>query len=111
MKILLTGATGYIGKRLLPELVKLGHVITCSVRDRNRFQVESQWQSVQVVETDFILEIPAYNQSFDVAFYLIHSMSTSSDFAEMERTSAKNFRLAMEQSGVKQVIYLSGIGK
>lgn len=113
MKILLTGANGYIGMRLLPELLEQGHTVVCAVRDRKRFSTAPEsLEKLQVVEIDFLLEpeagkLPA---GIDVAYYLIHSMSSStSDFDEMEALSALNFTRYMEETTVKQVIYLSGI--
>lgn len=109
MKILLTGATGYIGKRLLPELIEQKHDITCIVRDADRFHAAAATDSITTIEADFLKETPQLGQEFDVAFYLIHSMSASSEFADLELTAAKSFRKAIEMSGVKQVIYLSGM--
>lgn len=113
MKILLTGANGYIGMRLLPELLEQGHEVVCAVRDRKRFSTAPEsLEKLQVVEIDFLQEpeagkLPA---GIDVAYYLIHSMSSStSDFDEMEALSALNFTRYMEGTSVKQVIYLSGI--
>jgi len=113
MKILLTGATGYIGKRLLPVLLNQGHQVVCCVRDRNRLQYMGPGaENVEILEIDF-LDPPAYPKklpSVDVAYYLIHSMSTSTnDFEDQEQATAHNFRQLMEQIDVKQVIYLGGI--
>ncbi|MEI6682983.1 MAG: SDR family oxidoreductase [Bacteroidota bacterium] len=113
MKILLTGATGYIAKRLLPVLLENGHEVVCCVRDTNRFD-RNRFKSerLTVVEVDFLREdelarIPA---DIDVAFYLIHSMTTrQGDFEELEAISAGNFKKRIEQTRVRQVIYLSGI--
>jgi uncharacterized protein YbjT (DUF2867 family) len=113
MKILLTGATGYIAQRLLPELLKDGHQVVCCVRDMGRFDL-TRFNSpdIQVAEVNFLdpkslNNIPA---DIDVAYYLIHSMSTrSGDFEEMESRSAENFVSRMNQTKVKQVIYLTGI--
>lgn len=113
MTILLTGATGYIGKRLLPILVAKGHHVVCCVRDKNRFFVPTEYRNqVEVVEIDFLkkeslLKIP---ESIDAAYYLIHSMSSSiANYDELERISAENFVERANQTQVKQVIYLSGI--
>jgi len=113
MKILLTGATGYIAKRLLPVLLENGHEVACCVRDANRFD-KSRFnsQKLSVVEVDFLLtrELTRIPEDIDVAFYLIHSMSTSrGKFEELEAISAGNFKMRMEQTRAKQVIYLSGI--
>ena len=113
MKILLTGTTGYIGKRLLPILLSEGHEVVCCVRDKNRFDVSGYNSSkLSVIELDFLEQETMKNipEDIDVAYYLIHSMSSSiHDFDVMEETSARNFKDRMEQTRVKQVIYLSGI--
>ncbi len=113
MKILLTGATGYIGKRLLPILVGHGHEIVCCVRDKNRFYCPKEFRKkIEVIEVDFLkLEtLEAIPTDIDAAYYLIHSMSSSSDnYDELERISAENFVQAIDITAAKQVIYLSGI--
>ncbi len=112
MRILLTGATGYIGKRLLPALVTAAYDVVCCVRDRNRFNPpSSKRDKLEVVEVDFLAmtDLPVILKDITVAFYLMHSMSSSDDYAEMELKAARNFRLAMEDTRVTQVIYLSGI--
>ena len=112
MKVLLTGATGYIGKRLLPQLVDMGHSVVCSVRDRNRFSIPEGLESkVSVVEVDFLNAAPtsAIPDDIDAAYYLMHSMSTTSSYEEMEREVAENFTQAMNKRPVEQVVYLSGI--
>ena len=113
MKILLTGATGYIAQRLLPELLNDGHSVVCCVRDRGRFDL-TRFSSpdIEVAEVNFLKEDTLQNipEDVDVAFYLIHSMSTrSGDFERMESDSAENFKKRMNQTRVKQVIYLTGI--
>lgn len=113
MKVLLTGANGYIGKRLLPVLLAKGHEVYCCVRDAARFDVAAFPSSkVKVVEVDFLSPSGLKNvpDDLDVAYYLIHSMSEStSNFVEMERLAAENFVKQMPQISVRQVIYLSGI--
>ncbi len=115
MKILLTGVTGYIGKRLLIQLLEEGHHIVCSVRDKNRFGLnlfKEKLNQIEVIENDFLDESTLNNipKDIDTAYYLIHSMSSSDgDFKEKEKTSADNFRVALEKTNVKQVIFLTGI--
>jgi uncharacterized protein YbjT (DUF2867 family) len=113
MRILLTGATGYIAQRLLPFLLTSGHEVICCVRDRARFDSEKyRSANLSVLEIDFLKKetlqcIPA---DIDAAYYLIHSMSTSTgDFEKMEETSAINFKNCIQQTQARQVIYLSGI--
>lgn len=116
MKILLTGATGYIGKRLLPVLIEQGHEVVCCVRDKNRFPSEGIYKhpNISVFEVDFLKDIQSSSSSFindiDVAYYLIHSMSSNvKDFGLLEETSANNFIKLIKQTSVKQIIYLGGI--
>ena len=113
MKILLTGANGYIGLRLLPELLQNGHEVICAVRDKNRLPLDPETtKKVSVVEVDFAEEVNTddFPKDIDAAYYLIHSMSSSTtDFDEMEARSAINFNKYMATTSVKQVIYLSGI--
>lgn len=113
MRILLTGATGYIAKRLLPSLLAGGHEVICCVRDRQRFDAARfSNEHLSVIEVNFLdpESLSAIPDDIDAAYYLIHSMSTSTrGFDEMEKRSAINFRERMEQTRVRQVIYLSGI--
>ncbi|MGE5395555.1 MAG: SDR family oxidoreductase [Candidatus Saccharibacteria bacterium] len=114
MKILLTGATGYIGKRLLPVLLQQGCEVVCCVRDRNRFPTEGIYRDERITlfEADFVKEVPPAQavQDIDAAYYLIHSMSAGSgDFEAMEATAAQHFTLLMDQTRARQVIYLGGI--
>jgi len=112
MKILLTGATGYIGKRLLPVLIEAGHEIICCVRDINRFHPpKSILQKVRVIQVD-LLDQQSLNtipDDIDGAFYLVHSMSASSDYEELEKRSAVNFRNKLNTTRVSHVVYLGGI--
>ncbi|HUH32414.1 MAG TPA: DUF2867 domain-containing protein, partial [Daejeonella sp.] len=113
MKILLTGATGYIAQRLLPELLNDGHSVVCCVRDKGRFDLTRfSNPDIAVAEVDFLKEDTLQNipEDIDIAFYLMHSMSTrSGDFERMESDSAENFKNRLNQTRVKQVIYLTGI--
>lgn len=112
-KILLTGATGYIGKRLLPKLLEKNCMVYCCVRDRERFDT-SPYESdrIEIIEADFLKSktLDSIPGDIDAAYYLIHSMASSRDsFEELETKSALNFRAALEKTSVEQVIYLSGI--
>lgn len=113
MKILVTGATGYIGKRLIPLLVNDGHDVICSVRDKMRADKNYlEEEHIQVVEADFLKPetLTSIPKDLDVAYYLIHSMSNSSDdFKILEEQCAINFKTYLETTNVKHVIYLSGI--
>jgi uncharacterized protein YbjT (DUF2867 family) len=113
VKILLTGSTGYIAQRLLPVLLGNDHEVICCVRDLARFD-SAKYRSTQlsVLEVDFLKPDTLKNipSNIDAAYYLIHSMSTSTgDFEKMEETSAINFKSYIQQTKARQVIYLSGI--
>jgi uncharacterized protein YbjT (DUF2867 family) len=113
MKILLTGATGYIGKRLLPVLLQEGHEVLCAVRDKSRFdRDEYRSEKLSVIECNFLDPDSLKNipHDIDAAYYLIHSMSSSIDnFESLEKESAQNFKAIIDKTRAKQVIYLSGI--
>lgn len=115
MRILLTGANGYIGRRILPVLVEAGHDVTCVVRDKKRFKLPSGLETrIQIIEYDFLHPenaIEHFNKKqFDAAYYLIHSLGdTSTTLKEYEKRAAGCFVLVATLTQVKQVIYLSGI--
>jgi len=112
MIILLTGVTGYVGKRLLPILIEDGHQVICCVRDPKRFNpAESMRPFIKVIKVDFLdaESLSKIPQNIDAAYYLIHSMSNSTAYDELEETSAINFKNCLNKTRAKQVIYLSGI--
>lgn len=116
MKILLTGSTGYIGRRLLPALLAEGHEVICLVRDKRRFDWEdfssADLSKILVLEGDLskVSTLERVPVDFDVAYYLVHSMSSSyEDFTRIESESAQNFVSILNRSSAKQIIYLSGI--
>jgi uncharacterized protein YbjT (DUF2867 family) len=113
MKILLTGSTGYIGKRLLQQLLEQGHEVTCLVRNLERLMsAEQSLTGFTGKEVDLLNPVPEslLELDIDVAFFLIHSMSTSiGEFMLEEARSAGNFADFIRQTNCKQIIYLSGI--
>jgi uncharacterized protein YbjT (DUF2867 family) len=113
MKILLTGATGYIGRRLLPVLVNDGAQVVCLVRDAGRLVLEDDLQGkVEVIEADLLDEdsLNKIPEDIDAAYYLVHSMSGGhGNFQKKEENSARNFQQAVNKTQAKQIIYLSGI--
>ena len=112
MKILLTGTSGYIGKRLLPILVENGHEVICCVRDLKRFSPpESLKSKIKIIQIDLLDKVSLENipKDIDGAFYLVHSMSSSTNYHQQEQESAENFRNAISKTNVRHVVYLSGI--
>jgi len=108
MKILVTGATGYIGKRLIPLLLNDGYSIVCTVRDKNRAPKNFlNDKNISIVEVDFLKPETFKNIPKDIntAYYLIHSMSNSStEFHTLEEKCAQNFKNYIETTDVEQVI-------
>jgi uncharacterized protein YbjT (DUF2867 family) len=115
VKVLLTGANGYIGKRLLPLLLKRRCQVVCAVRDKDRLPRGGFYDdpNVSVCEIDFLknVDLNPDLKNIDAAYYLIHSMSDdgSSDFEQLENTAALNFVSLTDRTSAKQIIYLGGI--
>ncbi len=112
MKILITGTTGYIAKRLTIILLNRGYELICCVRDLDRIPDEIEFHgNISFIKIDFLkpenVKIP---KNIDIAYYLIHSMSSKSgDFRSMEEQCGANFKELIEKTRCRQVIYLSGI--
>lgn len=111
MRILLTGATGYIGKRLLPVLVENGHNVICIVRDKGRLDIKKYKPGqVTVLEADLSKSLKYLPLQIDAAYYLVHSMNMSGgDFSKEEKLSAKHFVDYIDRTEAKQIVYLGGI--
>jgi uncharacterized protein YbjT (DUF2867 family) len=113
MNVLLTGATGYIGQHLLRSLLAAGHQVTCCVRNPSSFRIPKGFETqVSLFKVDFVKlgEVQRIPGTYDVAYYLIHSMAASTDsFDDMETRSAENFLKLTQDCGLQQIIYLSGI--
>ncbi|TXE15064.1 SDR family oxidoreductase [Seonamhaeicola algicola] len=112
MKILITGTTGYIAKRLALKLIESGHELVCCVRDLNRIPDEIEFKNqVEFIKVDFLnSNLPDLPKDIDAAYYLIHSMATTANnFENLEKKCAQNFKTLVEKTNCKQVIYLSGI--
>lgn len=112
MKILITGTTGYIAKRLVLKLLDAGHQLVCCVRDLQRIPNEIEFKEhIEFLKVDFLnIDEVVLPSDIDVAYYLIHSMATNSDnFEDLEQSCAINFKNLIHKTNCKQVIYLSGI--
>jgi uncharacterized protein YbjT (DUF2867 family) len=112
MNILITGANGYIGQRLVSVLLEQDHQLYCLVRNRKRFEAEYTHRKIHIIEIDF-LHPPADSQAIppqiDLAFYLIHSMSGKGDFVQKEAQAAYNFISLVSPTTCRQIIYLGAI--
>jgi uncharacterized protein YbjT (DUF2867 family) len=116
MKILLTGSTGYIGRRLLPVLLDAGHHVICAVRHPRKFDwgafPNDIYPNVEVIECDLrnAASLDVIPEDIDAAYYLVHSMSSNgADFQHAEKQSAANFAARLSKTHARHVIYLSGI--
>lgn len=112
MKILLTGANGYIGSRLLPLLAEKGHEIYALVRDRSRIHIPKTLEpQIHVLEVDLLepSSLESIPSDIEAAYYLVHSMSDSKKFTELEAKSAEHFVQRLEKTRARQIIYLSGL--
>lgn len=113
MKILLTGANGYIGKRLLPVLLEQGHKVVCCVRNKERFAPkELNHPKLEVIEADLLKRnsLDKIPTDIEISYYLIHSMlHDTEDFDELEKKCALNFVDFLKKTENRQIIYLSGI--
>ncbi len=109
--ILLTGATGYIGGRLLPALLEKGYKVRCLARRPEQLQGRAQGQ-YEVVAAD-LADADSLGPALagvGTAFYLVHSMGSDGGFAEQDRMAAQNFVHAARTAGVRRIIYLGGLG-
>lgn len=110
--ILLTGATGYVGGRLLVSLRNTGHEVRCLVR-RPEALASRLGPGVTAVAGD-VLDPSALGNALsgvEAAYYLIHSMGNAEDFEERDRRQARLFGAAAQRAGVKRIIYLGGLGE
>ncbi len=106
MRILVTGATGFVGRQLTPALLDRGHDVVALVRDRDRYTGPADVELVEGDLLDASIEFP----SVDVAYYLVHSMGGGGDFAARDRLAARTFVDAADRAGIGRVIYLGGLG-
>ncbi len=109
MRVLVTGATGFVGGRLVPALLDADHEVTVLVRERTRYDPPSN--EVTVIEGD-LLQQGCFESAFadvDAAYYLVHSMGAAGDFEERDRRAATHFSDAASAAGVDRVIYLGGL--
>ncbi len=108
--VLVTGASGYVGGRLVTVLLERGYQVRCLVRTPDKL-LSAPWRtSVDVVQGDVGGDLSEVMAGVDAAFYLVHSIGSSPEWAEHDREVAENFRRAAEVVGVRRIIYLGGLG-
>ncbi|MCH7660677.1 MAG: NAD(P)H-binding protein [Euryarchaeota archaeon] len=109
MHVLVTGATGFVGSRLVEPLLKAGHEVRVFVRDAADYRGPRE---VEVYEGDLLEPetIPPALEGIDAVYYLVHSMKSGGEFEAMDRKLAANVRDAVSESNVDRVIYLGGLG-
>ena len=112
MHVLLTGATGYIGKRLLQTILAEGHTVTCCVRNAKRINfIEGHEDRIKIIETDFSkpVELISHIEPADAAYFLIHSLKSDTDhFYDQESNIAYNFKCLAEQLNASKLFILEG---
>jgi len=108
--ILLTGATGYVGSRLLSALLSREAAVRCLVRRPDSLPQEARASAVQGDILDEA-QVRRAMEGVETAYYLVHAMTESGDFAEVDRRSARLFGAAARDAGVRRIIYLGGLGR
>jgi len=111
MRVLVTGATGYIGGRLVPRLIAMGHSVRCLARDPRQLQGRP-WPGVEIVHGDLgnPETLPFALEGVDVAYYLVHAMANGKSFREQDRKMARDFGEVARQARVRRIVYLGGLG-
>ena len=111
MRCLVTGVTGYIGARLVPELLAAGHDVRCMTRRPARLRDRPWADEADFAEAD-ALDPGAVRRALagtQVAYYLIHAIGTGRDFAETDRRAARTFAAAAKDAGVERIVFLGGL--
>ena len=111
MNILLTGATGYVGRCLLPKLEQQGYSVRCLARRPEKLAGRTgPSTTIMVGDASNPDDLARACEGMDVAFWLVHSMESGVDFERADRLAAEQFGEAANAAGVKRIIYLGGLG-
>jgi uncharacterized protein YbjT (DUF2867 family) len=111
LSCLVTGATGYIGGRLVPSLLAAGHQVRCLARDPAKLAGRPWSGAIQTARAD-VQDAAAVRRALDgidVAYYLIHSLGSGAAFEERDREAARTFAAAAREAGVRRIVYLGGL--
>jgi uncharacterized protein YbjT (DUF2867 family) len=109
---LVTGATGYIGGRLVPQLIDAGYRVRCLARSPERLRDHPWAGRVEVARADVADPVTVRDalEGVDVAYYLVHGLGGGRNFAEQDRRAARTFAAAAREAGVVRIVYLGGLG-
>jgi uncharacterized protein YbjT (DUF2867 family)/uncharacterized protein YndB with AHSA1/START domain len=110
--VLVTGATGYVGSRIIPRLLEAGYRLRVLTRDSRRLEGRTWTPRVEIVEGDVLRSetLPKAMRGVDYAYYFIHSMSDTAQFSQRDQLAASNFGAAARDFQVKRIVYLGGLG-
>jgi len=109
-RVLVFGASGYVGANLTPRLVERGYRVRAAARNRQALEARV-WADVEIVAADVLKPetLPDALADIDTAFYLVHSMAAGRDFGKLDREAAANFAQAAERAGLRRIVYLGGL--
>lgn len=113
MRILVAGATGYVGGRLVPRLLAEGHQVRCLARNPSKLSLQPWRDRIEIAHGDVLdpVSLKEAATGCDAAYYLVHSMGVNGDFAAVDREGAANFRTATDEAGLDRVVYLGGLAR
>jgi uncharacterized protein YbjT (DUF2867 family) len=111
VRVLVTGASGYIGGRLVPALLAAGYTVRAGARHHLQLRDQPWVHEVEAVDADVLdaVSIRAALEGVDVAYYLVHAIGAGTDFEELDRKAARTFAAAAREAGVRRIVYLSGL--
>ncbi|MFC9062620.1 NAD(P)H-binding protein, partial [Streptomyces sp. NPDC057074] len=111
LRCLVTGATGYVGGRLVPELLGAGHRVRCLARSPEKLRDHPWAGEAEVVRGDVLDadSVARAMEGVDVAYYLVHALGSGDDFEETDRRAARTFAERAEAAGVRRIVYLGGL--
>ena len=109
-RILVVGASGYIGSHLAPRLAARGHRVRATARRLDVLEARG-WRGIELCAADLLepASLAAALEDIDTAYYLVHSMAAGQEFSALDRQAANNFREAAERAGIGRIVYLGGI--
>ena len=108
--ILVTGSSGYVGGRLVTVLLERGYRVRCLVRTPGKVSSAPWREHVEIVQGDVGGDLTEALEGVEAAYYLVHSIGSSAEWAEHDRVVAENFRRAADEAGIRRIVYLGGLG-